>query len=142
MKPEELNKIMEKFYVEVRKQDGELYSKSTLLSIRFGIQRKINEMRKDVNIIESVEFKTSNEIFRAQCVYLKKEELAKVNHKKPISVEDMKKLYSSNVFILENPKSLQRKVFFEVILYLCRRGRENLNNLKKGDFIVKVDDKG
>ena len=105
MKPEELNKIMEKFYVEVRKQDGELYSKSTLLSIRFGIQRKINEMRKDVNIIEFVEFKTSNEILRAQCVYLKKEGLAKVNHKKPISVEDMKKLYSSNVFSLENPKT-------------------------------------
>ena len=48
VKTEELNKIMEKFYVEVRKQDGELYSKSTLLSIRFGIQRMINEMRKDV----------------------------------------------------------------------------------------------
>ena len=35
-----LNDILTKFYVEVRKQDGSLYSKATLNSIRFGIQRE------------------------------------------------------------------------------------------------------
>ena len=138
----ELNELLKRFYVEVRKQDGTMYSRATMNSIRFGIQRKFHEIRNDVNIIDSVEFKTSNEIFRAQCVHLKKEGLGKVNHKKPITPEDMKKLYQSNTFSLENPKSLQRKVFFDVMLYLCRRGRENLKSLKKKDFIVKVGESG
>ena len=126
-----LNDVLKRFYVEVRKLNGELYSKSTLISIRFGIQRKLQEIRKDINIIDSDEFKSCNEIFRTQCVFLKKEGLAKVNHKQPILSEDMKKLYQSNVFNLENPKSLQRKVFFDVMLFFCRRGRENLRTMKK-----------
>ena len=134
-----LNDVLKRFYAEVRKQNGTLYSKTTMTSIRFGIQRKFKEIRKDINIIDSEEFRTSNEIFRAQCVYLKKEGCAKVNHKQPISTADIKKLYQSNVFSPENPKSLQRKVFFDVMLYLCRRGRENL---KKDDFIIRVGDNG
>ena len=137
-----LNDILTKFYVEVRKQDGSLYSKATLNSIRFGIQRKLSEIRKDVNILDSSHFKGSNEIFRAQCVHLKKEGLAKVNHKKPLSPEDMRKLYASETFSLTNPKSLQRKVFFDVMFYLYRRGRENLRTVKKSDFALKVDEKG
>ena len=94
-----LNDILTKFYVEVRKQDGSLYSKATLNSICFRIQRKFSEIRKDVNILDSSDFKGSNEIFRAQCVHLKKEGLAKVNHKKPLSPEDMRKLYASDTFL-------------------------------------------
>ena len=138
----ELNKILTKFYVEVRKKDGSMYSKSTLTSIRFGIQRLINQKRKDVNIIDSPEFSTANEIFHAQCAFLKKEGLGKVNHKIPIAPEDMKKLYKHEVFNLDQPKSLQRKVFFDLMLYLCRRRRENLRFLKKTDFALKVSKDG
>ena len=138
----QLNKILTKFYVEVRKKDGSMYSKSTLTSIRFGIQRLINQKRKDVNIIDSPEFSTANEIFHAQCVFLKKEGLGKVNHKIPIAPEDMKKLYEHEVFNLDQPKSLQRKVFFDLMLYLCRSRIENLRFLKKTDFALKVSKDG
>ena len=118
---QELNDLLKKFYVEIRKQDGTMYSRSTLNSIRFGLQRKIHEIRSDINIIDSLDFETSNEIFRAQCVHLKKEGFGKVKHKQPITSEDIRKLYQSQVFSLQNPKSLQRKVFFDVLLYLCRK---------------------
>ena len=66
--------------------------------------------------------------------------ISKVNHK--LSPEDMRKLYASDTFSLVNPKSLQRKVFFDVMFYLCRRGRENHRTVKKSDFSLKVDEKG
>ena len=50
------------FYVEIRKKDGELYSFSSLISIKFGIQRHFQSLRK-FDIIIDVAFKLSNEFF-------------------------------------------------------------------------------
>ncbi|XP_066913334.1 uncharacterized protein KIAA1958-like [Clytia hemisphaerica] len=137
-----LNEILRKFYVEIRKKDGTKYSKSSLTAIRFGLQRKLNELRKDINIIDNKEFLASNEIFKAYCVELKKEGLAKTNHKPPIPPEDIWSIYNQGIFGLDNPLKLQRKVFFEIMLCMCRRGQENLRDLKKTDFVVKKDISG
>ena len=135
----DLKDILRKFYIELRKQDGTLYCKTSFNSIRSGIQRKIKVLRPEIDIIIDKDFQAANEVFRAQCVELKKEGLAKITHKQPITVEDMKTLYMSPVFSVNNPVSLQRKVFFDVLLYLCRRGQENLRYLKKRDFVIKTD---
>ena len=39
-----MNDILRKFYVEVRKVNGEQYKKSALNSIRFGLQRKLKQI--------------------------------------------------------------------------------------------------
>ena len=89
------------------------------------------------NIIDNAEFAPSNNVFLAQCVLLKKFGYAKVENHSPISEEDMKRLYSSNVLCLETPLGLQRKVFFELMLHLCRRGLENLRELTPNDFDIQ-----
>ena len=89
---------------------------------------------------DDVFFTSCNEIFNAQCVFLKKEGLAKVMHKQPISPLDMTKLYQSAIFDCKTPKSLRPKVFFNVLFFLCRRGQENLRELKKSNFLLKVDE--
>lgn len=91
------------------------------------------------DVIESDEFREANTVFKAQCVLLKKEGFCQVSHHPPISEEDLKSLYECNVFSLDEPKSLQRKVFFDIMYYFCRRGRENLRQLTKFDFEIKVD---
>ena len=40
------------------------------------------------------------------------------------------------------PVTLQNKVFFEIMLYFCRRGRQNFRELKIKDFSFRKDDKG
>ena len=117
---DELNDILKKFYVEVRKVDGGYYKKNTFNSIRFGLQRKFKEFNSNMDIIANTNFAECNLVFKAQCVQLKKNGLAKVEHKPPITPEDMQKLYESDVFSLSRPESLQRKVFFEIMLFLCR----------------------
>lgn len=73
---------------------------------------------------------------------LKSEGLAKTVHKPAIDDEDVKKLYESGVFDTNKPTTLQNKVFFEIMLFFCRRGRQNLRQLKKNDFEIKLDAKG
>ena len=97
VKKSELDNILEKFYVEATKKNKTLYSKSSLCAIRFGIQRHISSLRSDVDIIDGDEFFASNISFKSQCIKLKKLGLAKVEHKPPICLEDMQKLYSSPV---------------------------------------------
>ena len=135
----DLDTILIKFYVELRKQNGKMYTKSAFRSVRHGIQRKFKSIR-NIDIINDPEFVQSENAFTAQCVVLKKKGLAKVEHKPPISDTDMKKLYSSTVFSIDQPKSLLRKVFFELMLFLCRRGQENLRLLTKSSFVVKKDE--
>lgn len=65
-----------------------------------------------------------------------------VQHKEVISDADIAKLDSSDAVSVDNPQRLKSKVFLDVKLYTCRRGRENLRNMKKSDFIVKTDARG
>lgn len=135
----ELNDILSKFYVEVRKKNGDMYTKSSMNSIRFGIQRKFKQIRSNFDIIEDAEFNASSEMFKAQCIHLKRQGLAKVEHKPSIKRSDMIKLYTSPVLSHEQPKSLQRKVFLDVMLFLCKRGQENFREMRKSNFAVKRD---
>ena len=138
---ESLAAVLKLFYIEARKEDGTAYSKSTLNSFRFGLNRHYLSTH-DINIINDPAFNETNKVFGAKCVELKRQGLAKVEHKQPICQEDLQKLYECGIFDISNPVTLQNKIFFEVMLYFCRRGRQNLPQLKKTDFSVMTDGKG
>ena len=107
---EELDNILKTFYLEVRKVDGTMYRKNSFTSIRFGLERRFKEYRHDMCIISDTEFLESNMNFKAQCVQLKKNDLAKVDHKPAIAPEDVKRMYESNVLSLRLLR--YRKSFF------------------------------
>ena len=137
----ELDSLLYQFYLEVRKQDGEMYVKTAYRGMRHGLQRYFKKLR-NIDVINDSKFSRSSMAFTAQCVAMKKKGLAKVQHKEPICNSDMEKLYASNVFDINDPKSLQRKVFFEMMYYFCRRAMKNLRNLTKSSFVVKSDEHG
>ena len=140
--PPELNDILKRFWVEARKQNGEKYTKTSLTSIRFGLWRFIKNCRPEMDIMSSPDFKQSNTVFKAQTVQLKREGKAKVQHKPTISEEDLQKLYSSSAFDMNTAAGLQNKVWFEVMLFFCRRGQENLHELKRDSFAFSMDATG
>ncbi|KAL5015909.1 hypothetical protein ScPMuIL_005498 [Solemya velum] len=138
-----LNSSLKSFYVGARKTDGTHYKKTALQNIRYGLKRYLKEKRK-IDILSDSAFTESNEVFKAVAVNLKKRGLGTVEHHPPIAECDLKKLYSGDtpVFDINTPYGLQRKVWFDLTLYLCRRGRENLREMKKETFKVAVDDSG
>ena len=137
-----LNELLKKFYVEARRKDKQPYTKSSLTAIRFGLCRHIKNSRPDVDIINGPEFEEANRVFKAKTVELKRQGKAKVEHKPPIAPEDLKKLYRSQTFDMATPTGLQNKVWFEVMLFFCRRGQENLRELKRDSFRFGVDASG
>jgi len=137
---EKLASVMRKFYAEARKKNGELYTKASLVGIRFGLQRFFSSHK--IDIIKDPEFSEANAVYQAEISELKREGKAHTLHKPPINKDDIKKLYESGLFSLTQPETLQNKVFFEIMLFFCRRGRQNLRELKKEDFSTYTDSSG
>ena len=137
--PTELNNLLQRFLVEARKQNREMYTKSSLTTIRFGLWRFIKNCHPEMDIMSSPEFQESNTVFKAQTVQLKQEGKAKVQHKPPISEDVLCKLYSISAFNTNTPVGLQNKVWFEVTLFFCRRRQENLRDLKRDSFAFSTD---
>ena len=58
------------FHIEAGKEDRSAYSKSSLNSIRFGLNRHFLSTR-DINIINDPAFHEANKVFSAKCVEFK-----------------------------------------------------------------------
>ena len=121
--PSELDTFLGKFYAEARNRNEELYKKSPLTTMRFGLSRHINNAL-DIDILKDLRFKNSNTIFKAVSKDLKRQSLGSVDHYPPIEVVDLQKAYFN--LDLYSAKSLQRQVFMDIMLYFGCRGRENL----------------
>lgn len=136
----QLANVLRRFYAEARKKNSDFYTKASLLSIRFGLQRFFSSHNMD--IIKETEFNEANRVFSAELSELKREGKAKTEHKPAITKADITKLYESGLFNINHPETLQNKVFFEVMLFFCRRGRQNLRQLQKDDFHIGTDTAG
>lgn len=57
-------------------------------------------------------------------------------HKEEIESEDIDNMYSSLAFNIDTPSGLLNKVWFELCLYYCRRGRENQRDMSPANFEI------
>ena len=77
-----------------------------MTSLRFGLNRHFKT--KGTDIIQDPEFAEANKVFLAKCVDLKRQGLAKVEHKPAILENDLRKLYECGVFNLGDPRTFLR----------------------------------
>ena len=75
MKNQELDSKLRQFYAEARTKDGQLYSRSSLWSLRNAIERYLNNppLSKGITISRSEEFKSSNQLLQSQTKLNKRE---------------------------------------------------------------------
>lgn len=129
---------------EARNKSEDVYSKSTLLGFRYGIERYLNAptLNKGLKLTSNLRFKRSNEMLNATVVSLKRQGKENVKHKPAIENEDLLRLKSSQVLALSSPLSLLHNVWFHIVLFFCRRGREGQRTLKTTSFKFEVDPTG
>jgi len=125
----------------MRKKDGSFYTKNAIVTLRYGLQKHFMKTC-GFDIINDTRFCSANEMFAAVLIKLKKEGKGNVQHKQPMSSEDFHKLYASSILSTDNPKGLQNKVFVDIMVYLCNRGRENLREMNRTDFGIATDSSG
>ena len=144
MKIGQLDLNLRRFYAEARTKKGEDYSKSTLLGFRHSIERYLNAppLNRGLKISTDPRFSRSNLMLDAQIKSLKRRGKENVSHKPAIEEEDLQKLKSSEVFSMFQPLSLLRNVWFHVVLFFCRRGREGQRSLTTKSFKFEIDAAG
>ena len=145
--PDELAKALTSFYAGARTQNSEHYKKTTMLTIRNGLNRYVNAQRKEaglhnIDLTRDAAFNECNEMFKAMGKVLKREGKANVEHYPAIATEDLKRMKTYSREDIDNPKVLQQAVFVNISIYFGRRGRENIRQLKITDFAVTTDAAG
>ena len=134
---------MAKFFANAKKADGSKFKAGALQTLRFGLRRHYLDSM-GVDIVKDKAFSHSSEVFKAALVDLRRKGLGNVDHHPTITKPDMAKLYSNETFVFNTntPQGLLKKVWFEVMYFLCRRGQENLRAMSKETFQLAVDSTG
>ena len=89
LKADELDKSLSRFYAGSRKDDGTLYTKKSIQSIKYGIHKYFLAKGVDTN---AENFRESQQSFKAMSQKLKHEGKGFVKHKNPVTKEDMIKI--------------------------------------------------
>ncbi|XP_035270210.1 uncharacterized protein LOC118225626 isoform X1 [Anguilla anguilla] len=144
MDKEALCKVLRSFYAEARSKSGQLYSKSSLISIRSSLNRYLNEPPycRTLDLTKDPELRSANLTLAAVIRKLEEQGAGPVVQKQAITRADLRKLYTSSVFNTNTPFGLLNKVWFETCMYFCTRGRENQRELEEDSFGVAIDEDG
>ena len=140
----DLPEILENFYPNLRRINGEDYKLQSLKCIRAGINRWTKEHR-NTDIIADVRFTKVNEIFKGVSKIARQTGKGSTKSYPKIKYEDLERI--SNYFLHDimnkpDPRRVQRCVLFYIIYFFCRRGRENLYEMQQGTFEIGTDPDG
>ena len=136
---EKLNKVLSRFYVNARTVHGNYYKASSLINIRHSLNRYLNgpPISRDIDLIKDPAFKGANEAYKAAQKELKTMGKGSIEHYPSIVDSDLKKIGRS--FDTTTPVGLIDKVQFDIRLYFCRRGMQNMHAMTKNTFAVRLD---
>ena len=103
MAPEELDKVLSKFYAEVKEKDGDDYEPESLKIMQSSIERYLHL----VSIIPSREFHNSQEIVNAKAISLRQQGRGKRPNKSlPLTPDEESALWEKGQFGCFNGKVL------------------------------------
>ena len=144
MSEQELGDILKKFYANIRKKTGELYTPSALVCIRAAIHRTVTSppCSRSINILQGSDFIAANLIVTAKCKVYTARGNPKPKHKKHITDADMEKLGEYFEDYNLSPRKLVEFVWFGICYYFGRRGREGHRELKAASHELKIDEEG
>lgn len=139
-----LCRVLRAFYSEARSKSGQLYSKSSLISIRSSLNRYLNEppFCRTLDLTKDPELRSANLALAAVIRRLEEQGAGPVVQKQAITRADLRRLYASTAFSARTPFGLLNKVWFETCMYFCTRGRENQRELEEDSFGLAADEDG
>ncbi|KAL3882285.1 hypothetical protein ACJMK2_028647 [Sinanodonta woodiana] len=137
----ELANFLKEFYSVMKETIAQDASSATKMKfVRTGIQEYFAKFR-DIDIINDGIFKEANAVFNGVLTSLKSAP-RKQYRIRTFDLDDLKKIYLGPSMDLNSPDSLQNKVFFDVCLFICNRGKDFMKVMDKTDFEVSMDESG
>lgn len=140
--PHELDTILQTFYVEVRKSDGQEYEPQCLNVMITSLDRYLKQNGYKKSIVRDTEFKMSKTILEGVARDLRTKGKGRCeNRSHSLSPEEEEILWQCGQFGFESPRALLHTVWWFIGHHFGLRGRSEHHNLKIEDFQLSVDSK-
>ncbi len=137
--PKKVNYWLCRFVDEIRKQDGSELSPRSIHFILAVLQRKMLDVKPDMPklfVCGSTVFRDLQRACDSTYRKLRSEGIGtEVMHTPIFTGEEEELLRNRSVFGVENPKQLQRAVFFYIGKRFCIRGGEEQRKLSPSQFV-------
>ena len=142
LEPAELDKILQRYFAEIRKEDGSEYEPGSLRTMLSSLDRYFKEGGYKHSIIKDKEFESSRKVLNGYAIGLRERGKGKRKMRAdPLSEEDEARLWEAGVLGDSNPTSLNHTVFYLISQHFGTRGCqehhqlqvEHLKIVKKGD---------
>ncbi|XP_066932309.1 uncharacterized protein KIAA1958-like [Clytia hemisphaerica] len=141
--PSVLNNILEQFYTEVRKINGQEYEPDSLKVMLAALDRHLKDKGFPVSIISGREFASSKNVLEGKARQLRQAGMGKKTNKaESLTDEEVNVLWDCGQLGDDNARSLMNSVWWCIVQQFGMRGRDNHYNLEIDDFSLKVDNNG
>ena len=141
--PVELNKILEKFYAEVRKNDGGHYEPSCLRVMMASIDRFLRQKNYSKSIARDVEFRSSRQVLEGVARVLRENGMGKrPNRARSLSNADIQILWDCGQLGSHNSRSLINTIFWNNCVVFGLRSRKVHHQMQMRDFEIHINNSG
>ena len=131
---------MSKFFISVRKQNGTEYEPGTLSGFQRSFQRYLHEKGSLINILKDNEFSKSREVLAAKRKNLVRQGKGNCpNATRELTEAEEDAPFENGQFGVQDPKSLQRALWWFLSLHFGWRARDESRKLCWGDVGLATD---
>ena len=140
----ELNDMLSRFVLAVRKKNGEEYEPSSLRDMLSSVQRHLNKHNYGLSVIDGIQFNGLRGALKSKQMDLKSQGKGnRTNKAEALTDEEVAKLYETGQLGLSSPGSLLNSLWFYNCVYFgLRGGKEEHRRVTWGDITLKVDNSG
>ena len=140
----DLDHLLSKFFMNIRKKNGEEYEPDTISGFQRSIQRYLSDKRSPVNILKDKDFEKSRKVLAAKRKSLIHDHGKGNKPQAAQALEDNEEdvLFETGEFGDTNPVSLQRTVWWFLSLHFGFRARDESRKLRWGDVQLTQDQDG
>ena len=126
-------RLLEGFYADVRRKNGEPYKHNSMPSARATINRSLSSLQPNINIFKDASFINAKRVLEGMLKERKRSaEEPAVVHKDAITSGDVEKLnlYFTGIAETSDPRKLSMYVWYILTTHFCLRGGEVHTKLK------------
>lgn len=148
--PPTLWRLLAQFYCEARpakpqpgNPSGHLYHRNTLINIRAGINRKLADLKRNIDVVRDKEFKYANGMLDGLLKKRASQGLAQyTQHHEPLEDKDQEKISTYLLGAHSSPVVLRQAVWYSLSLQFVSRGLEFHHQLRRDSFVFQSDGTG
>ena len=143
MSPVELDKLLGKFYAEIKKQDGEDYEPESLRIMQCALERCLKDNGYEISILRDREFRKSQDILNAKAInFLRQQGKGKrPNKAQAMTLAEERALWEKGQLGNFNARVLTNTNFQNLTEQLGLRGRQEHYD-SYVDFIIRQQEDG